>query len=205
VNKEEVISVIESFLPKKTANTVADYLLSKSVNLKIVNDRKTKLGDFRVYRDKSKKRTITINGGLNEYEFLITLVHEFAHLEVFEKYSRGVKPHGEEWKEAYRGLMIEYFELDVFPNELAVVLLKHLRNPKASSHGDLKLVKALSVFDEKEEDDSLYLEDLQLGDRFFINGKILIKGEKRRTRYMCIEQGERRRFTVSALAKVVKY
>jgi len=204
VNRKEFISVIESYLPNNSAETVADWVFKKPVQLKIVNDRKTKLGDFRVHRIKGKSHTITINGGLNKFEFLITLVHEFAHLDVYEKYGRRVQPHGEEWKETYRGLMINYFELDVFPKELAIVLLKHLRNPKASSHGDLHLVRALAIYDNKAEDGSVYLEDLNKGDSFFINGKILIKGEKRRTRYMCTELNSTRKYTVSALAKVFR-
>jgi len=204
VNKEEFVSVIESYLPENTADTVANWVLEKPLMLKIVNDRKTKLGDFRVNKIKGKPYTITINGGLNKFEFLITLVHEFAHLDVYEKYRRRVRPHGEEWKDIYRGLMIEYFELDVFPKKLAIVLLKHMRNPKASSHGDLNLVRALAVYDNKIEDGSVYLEDLREGDSFFINGKVLIKGDKRRTRYMCSELNGKKRYTVNALAKVFR-
>jgi len=184
VNRKEFISVIESYLPENTAGAVANWIFNKPVQLKVVNDRKTKLGDFRV-NNNGKSHIITINGGLNKYEFLITLIHEFAHLEVYQEYGRRVQPHGEEWKDIYRGLMIEYFELDVFPRDLEIVLLKHMRNPKASSHGDLNLVRALAIYDNKTKDDSVYLEDLSKGDSFFINGKILVKGNKRRTRYMC--------------------
>ncbi len=204
MNKEAFISVIESFLPNNSVELVADWVYKNPVLLKIVNDRKTKLGDFRVNRRKEKPYTITINGGLNKFEFLITLVHEFAHLEVYEEYGRKVQPHGEEWKETYRKLMIEYFENDVFPRDLALVLLKHLRNPKASSSGDLKLLKALSYFDKKKDDGSVYLEDLAEGDKFLLSRKILIKGNKRRTRYMCTELGSKKKFTVSAMAKVYK-
>ena len=204
MNREEFISVIESYLPKNTADTVANWILKKPVQLKIVNDRKTKLGDFRVNGSSGKSHIITINGGLNKFEFLITLIHEFAHLDVYQEYGRRVQPHGEEWKDIYRGLMIEFFELEVFPRDLEIVLLKHMRNPKASSHGDLNLVRALAVYDNKVEDDSVYLEDLKEGDSFFINGKILIKGDKRRTRYMCTELNSKRRYTVSALAKVFR-
>jgi len=205
MNKEAFVSVIESFLPDNTVDAVASWLFKKPVQLKIVNDRRTKLGDFRANRPIKGHHIITINGGLNKFEFLVTLIHEFAHLDVYEEFGRSIRPHGEEWKDKYRELMIEYFELDVFPRELAIVLLRHLRNPKASSNGDLNLVRALAVYDDNVEDGSVYLEDLEDGDSFFINGKILKKGEKRRTRYMCTEHNGRRRFTVSALAKVIKY
>ena len=204
MNRKEFISVIESYLPENTADVVANWIFKKPVQLKVVNDRKTKLGDFRVNRSSGKSHIITINGGLNKYEFLITLIHEFAHLDVYQKYGRKVQPHGKEWKDIYRDLMIEYFELDVFPRDLEIVLLKHMRNPKASSHGDLSLVRALASYNNKAEDNSVYLEDLSEGDSFFINGKILIKGKKRRTRYMCSELNGKKKYTVSALAKVFR-
>jgi len=175
MNKEAFVSVIESFLPDNTVDAVASWLFKKSVQLKIVNDRRTKLGDFRANSPIKGHHIITINGGLNKFEFLVTLIHEFAHLDVYEEFGRSIRPHGEEWKDKYRELMIEYFELDVFPRELAIVLLRHLRNPKASSNGDLNLVRALAVYDDNVEDGSVYLEDLEDGDSFFINGKILRK------------------------------
>jgi hypothetical protein len=205
VNKEKFISIIEKYLPERSAEPVALWVLNKNLRIIIKNDRKTKLGDFRAKRPNEHQHTITINSGLNIYEFLITLVHEFAHLEVYEEFGRKVKPHGIEWQNTYRGLMIEYFELNIFPKALAIVLLKHLRNPKASSHGDLNLVRQLAKYDGDSESKEVYLEDLHIGDSFFINGRIFTKGEKRRTRYMCTELSTKRKFTVSALAKVLKY
>lgn len=205
MNKEEFISAIESYLPERSAEAVASWILDKPLKLKIKNNRKTKLGDFRAKRTSEQKHTITINAGLNPYEFLITLVHEFAHLVVYEEFGRMVRPHGIEWQNAYRTLMVQYFELDVFPKSLTIVLLKHLRNPKASSHGDLNMVRELARYDKHSESEDVYLEELQHGESFIINGRVFVKGEKRRTRFMCTELNSRRKFTVSALAKVLRY
>lgn len=205
MNKEEFVSIIKRYLPEQAAEPVANWVFSKPVKIIIKNNRKTKLGDFRSKRYNETKHTVTINSGLNPYEFLITLIHEFAHLEVYEEYGRNVQPHGMEWKNAYRGLMIEYFELDFFPRSLAIVLLKHMRNPKASSHSDLNLVRELALYDEKTGKGSLYLEDLQKGEVFFHGGKVFSKGEKRRTRYVCTDTYTFRKFTISALAKVIRH
>lgn len=58
--------------------------------------RRTRLGDFRAqlgYRER-----ITVNVNLNPYNFLITYLHEVAHLEVYRKYKRRQPPHGKAWK-----------------------------------------------------------------------------------------------------------
>ena len=113
-------------------------------------------------------------------------------------------PHGIEWKRAYQKLIIPYFEKEVFPEPLRSVFLHHLQNPKASSHGDLKLVRVLAQYDKSTKPKGLYLENLDKGVHFKLNGKEFIKGEKRRTRYMCSEIGTKRKFTVSALAEVTE-
>ena len=45
---------------------------------------------------------------LNPYRFLMTLVHEVAHLVAFQKYGRAIKPHGKEWKFTFQTLMLPF-------------------------------------------------------------------------------------------------
>jgi hypothetical protein len=203
MTKEEYSRKLEAFVPDRTAESLTDWIFQRRINLKITRGRKTKLGDYKISYKPNSIPSISINGDQNKYSFLITLLHEFAHAQVFEKYGANVKPHGEEWKEEYRGLIIPYFEMEIFPEPLKTTLLKHFKNPKASSHADLQLVKALSEFDTPRNKPILRLEELEEGDTFMISGKKLIKGEKRRTRYMCYELGNpKRKYTVSALAIV---
>jgi hypothetical protein len=203
MTKEEYSRKLEAFVPERTAEHLTEWIFQRRINLKITQGRKTKLGDYKISYKPNSIPTISINGDQNKYSFLLTLLHEFAHAQVFEKYGAHVKPHGEEWKEEYRGLIIPYFEMDIFPEPLRSTLLKHFINPKASSHADLQLVKALSEFDTPSDKPILRLEDLEEGEAFVISGKKLIKGEKRRTRYMCYELGNpKRKYTVSALAIV---
>ena len=58
-------------------------------------------GDFKPLK-KSGWSQITINNNLNEYGFLITALHEFAHLLVYEKYKNKVHPQGSEWKKLFK-------------------------------------------------------------------------------------------------------
>jgi len=203
MTKEEYSKKLEPFVPPNTSDIITDWVFSRRINLKITKGRKTKLGDFKTSLKPNAIPSISINGDQNSFAFLITLLHEFAHAQVFEKYGSNTKPHGEEWKSEYREIMIPFFEREIFPEPLRFTLLKHFRNPKASSHADLKLVKALAEFDSPSETHILRLEELDEGDAFVISGKKLIKGEKRRTRYMCYEAGNtKRKYTVSALAEV---
>ncbi len=203
MTKEEYRNKIEAFLPPNTSDIIVDWIFSRRINLKITKGRKTKLGDYKISLKPRSIPTISINGDQNKYSFLITLLHEFAHAQSYEKYGDNIKPHGEEWKEEYRGLIIPFFERDIFPEPLQYTLLKHFRNPKASSHADINLVKALSEFDTPTETPIPRLEDLKEGQAFIISGKTLIKGEKRRTRYLCYEAGNpARKYTVSQMAKV---
>ena len=74
--------------------------------------RLTKLGDFRVNRA-SGQYSVSVNRDLNPYQFLITFIHELAHLKVAEDHPRSVKSHGAEWKNAFKEL---HKELKVFEN-----------------------------------------------------------------------------------------
>ncbi|MFN8135383.1 MAG: SprT-like domain-containing protein [Bacteroidales bacterium] len=62
---------------------------------------------------------IQANADLGPYTFLLVFLHELAHLVVMKKYGRKAKPHGSEWKNAYRQLVQPFFEHEVFPVKLA--------------------------------------------------------------------------------------
>ncbi|PKP15392.1 MAG: sprT domain-containing protein, partial [Bacteroidetes bacterium HGW-Bacteroidetes-23] len=78
--------VLLKYLPEHAVESVFELIKTNSVHLKIVNERVTRHGDYR--RHPSGKHHITVNANLNKYRFLITLVHEIAHLAAFEKYGR---------------------------------------------------------------------------------------------------------------------
>ncbi|TDA81831.1 sprT domain-containing protein, partial [Halomonas marinisediminis] len=87
----------------------------------------------------NNRHQITINANLNSYRFLITLIHEIAHFEAFEKYGRFIKPHGKEWKYTFQRLMLPLINPKVFPEQLLPLIANHFRNPKASSDTDVNL------------------------------------------------------------------
>lgn len=178
-------NILEKYLPERAVASCLQLIEDSQVHLKIVDERMTRHGDYRRMPD--GKHKITVNATLNKYRFLITLVHEIAHLIAFEKYGRSIKPHGKEWKHTFQHLMLPFIRPEVFPAKLLPLLAKHFKNPKASSSTDAQLSVALKSFDEQHSDKS-YVFELPLGCVFRLyNGKLYKKGNRRVKRYECIE------------------
>ncbi|NQU32210.1 MAG: SprT-like domain-containing protein [Bacteroidetes bacterium] len=171
------------YLPSNSIEIVLNWIIEKNVHLKIAKKRNTKFGDYRP-PIKNPNHRISINHDLNKYAFLITFVHELAHLVAWEKHGNKVSPHGIEWKTEYRHLMEVVLKEQVFPEEIHEVLKISIVNSKASSSSDLKLTRILKKYDLKQTGTSL--EDIPENTLFKIeNGKVFLKGNKRRTRYIC--------------------
>lgn len=171
-------------MPEKSVASVEELLKTYKVHLKIVNERQTKHGDYRPLPD--GRHQITVNANLNRFRFLITLIHEIAHLLVFNNYPRSVKPHGIEWKLTFQQLMLPLINPQIFPEKLLPLIANHFKNPSASSDTDARLSVALKAYDKPT--DKSYIFEIELGTHFSLpNGRIFIKGQKLRKRYKCKE------------------
>ncbi|MCF6351046.1 MAG: sprT domain-containing protein [Flavobacteriaceae bacterium] len=173
---------LHNYIPESSISLVEALLDKQHFYLKIKNKRKTKHGDFRPLKNGDYQ--ITINNDLNKFRFLITLVHEIAHLKTFKEYKR-IKPHGIEWKINFQHLMLPFLKLEIFPTEILSILANYLRNPKASTDSDIKLSLVLKLYDKKSNQN--YIFEIPLKSKFKYNNRIFEKGEKRRVRYKCIE------------------
>jgi hypothetical protein len=172
------------YIPEHAVNPVFELIVANQVHLKIVNERQTRHGDYR--RALNGKHEITVNASLNRYKFLITLIHEIAHLVAFEKFGRNIKPHGEEWKITFQRLMVPFIRPEIFPQHLLPLLARHFRNPSASSDTDTTLSLALKQFD--QQNDKNYVFEIPYGSVFRIsNGKIFKKIAVRTKRFECVE------------------
>lgn len=172
------------YIPEHAVRPVFELIVSNQVHLKIVNERQTRHGDYR--RALNGKHEITVNASLNQYKFLITLIHEIAHLAAFEKFGRHIKPHGNEWKITFQRLMVPFIRPEIFPQHLLPILARHFRNPSASSDTDTTLSLALKQFD--QQNDKNYVFEIPYGSIFRIsNGKIFKKIAVRTKRFECIE------------------
>ena len=192
--------VLQKYLPEHAVPSCFELIKTNHVHLKIVNERVTRHGDYR--KAENGFHQITVNASLNKYRFLITLIHEIAHLVAFEKYGSYIKPHGDEWKLTFRQLMLPFIRPEIFPNQLLPLLARHFKNPKASSDTDATLSLALKQYDEKESDKN-YVFELPYGAHFRIhNGRVFKKIALRVKRYECIELQTGRVFLFQPNAEV---
>jgi len=189
------------FFPEQALDTVVGWIEEKKIHFRITRGRATKLGDYRPPIRHGNHR-ISVNHNLNKYAFLVTFVHEYAHLLNWEKHQRSVQPHGKEWKAFYRQLMTQIMATGAFPDDIRQVLEQSIINSKASSTSDIALTRVLKQYDPGFKE--TVLEDIPEGSQFLIsNGMVLKKGEKRRTRYKCLNMRNNRYYLVHALAPVI--
>jgi hypothetical protein len=195
--KEEAhISALQHFLPASTYEPVLAYLHHYHVHLTVARERKSILGDYR-HRTHGKNHRISVNGNLNKYAFLITLLHELAHLLTFEKFGNRIAPHGKEWKYIFGQLLAQFIEHNIFPDDIKRSLLDSLHDPAASSCSDEDLLRVLKRYDEKETH-LVFVEAIPEGSLFkTYDGKVFRKGEKIRKRYKCEEVKTKRIYLFS--------
>jgi hypothetical protein len=191
---------LKRFAPEVYVPYLVDTILQSKVVFKIVPGRKSKLGDFRANLA-GELPTITVNGDLNPYSFLVTTLHEIAHLRTFNNYGHRVNPHGEEWKNAFRKLLIPVLDSKNLPEDLEKALWKSFTNTKASSCSDLNLSRALKKYDKPTLHQSHTLEEIPMNSHFSLNGKVFKKGNLRRSRYLCTDLNGKQ-YLVHALASI---
>lgn len=199
--REAPLSQLADFLPEGCAEDVLYFLEFYKVQLTIKRARRTVLGDYR-HAQAGQPHRISINGNLNEYAFLITLLHELAHLLNFEKYGNRVLPHGNEWKAAFSDILARFLMRKAFPPDIAEALHKTIRNPSAASCSDAGLLRVLHRYDQKGPDICL-VENIGVNCLFRIaGGRVFRKGDKVRTRFLCTEIETGRRYLFSGVHEV---
>lgn len=198
---EPVLKGLERFIPIEAASDVAVFFDAYPVILKITKPRKTKLGDYRPIKN-GEGHKITINGNLNKYAFLVTLLHEFAHLITWVDYKNKVQPHGGEWKKNFREVLLPFLQKNIFPEDIKRALNGYLKNPKAASCVDLTLTRVLRSYDEYNSGKRT-LEELPENSYFeWNNGRIFKKITKLRKRYKCLELKSKRYYLFNPVAEV---
>ncbi len=202
--KEKVdFSALASYVPDGSFEPVLQYIIDYKVQLTITRSRTTVLGDYR-HAHQGKNHRISVNGDLNKYSFLITLLHEIAHLITFEKHGNRVQPHGQEWKMFFGNLLVVFTQKNIFPEDVQQTLLRSINNPAASSCGDEKLLRVLKKYDERKEG-IFFVEQITQGEKFKIKGnRIFEKGEKIRKRFKCKEIATGKWYLFSPVSEVMK-
>jgi SprT protein len=191
---------LQSHVPASSVTYCFELWQTSPFELKITKSRQTKVGDFTSRRTRSHPR-ITLNNDLNPFLFLVTYVHEVAHLRVYLKHGGRLDPHGDEWKTTFTDLMLPILWESVFPEEILHELRRHMINPKASSFADTALTQAFRKFD-KNQNQQISLSDVPEGSIFKLSDRYFKKGKLRRTRVLCKELKSKRDYLVPADALV---
>lgn len=199
--QEAPLVALQSYLPEAGFDEVLYFLEHYKVHLTISRKRQSILGDYR-HAHTNKNHRISVNGNLNKFAFLITLLHELAHLLTFELYGNRVAAHGKEWKGEFGKMLARFLQQNVFPPDVEKALMKTLQNPAASSCGDENLLRVLRNYDEKTAG-ILLVEQVPEGTVFSIKGgRRFKKGVKVRKRYKCVEEGSGKLYLFSGLYEV---
>ncbi len=195
--------ILKKYLPETTVPIIANWVVEFNFKLKITKERSTKLGDYSAPRN-GLNHIITINHNLNCYSFLITLVHEVAHLKTYNEYKNSVLPHGQEWKTNFKTLMHVFLTTDVFPLEIYSALKAYMNNPAASSCSNVNLLRVLKLYD--GNNDSIFIDKLPYGTIFCYNdNRAFIKESKNRKLFRCKEIATGKIYLFHPLAEVTLF
>jgi|TARA_R110002096_G_scaffold192564_2_gene374213 hypothetical protein len=190
--------VLAKYIPENALDLLMPLLKEDPIELKIKKPRRTKFGDYR-FPKKGKRHQISINNNLNPFAFLITLLHEIAHLKAFVEFGNRIKPHGNEWQETFLKITQPFIQEKIFPDNLASVLEKSLKKGGASSCTDLDLFRELQKF---EKSPKTSVEEIPEGAIFRADNKMIFKkGAIARKRYKCKCLDNGREYMVHPLAK----
>ena len=196
------MQALAAFLPEAGFEDVVAYLNLYKVHLTVTKRRKTVLGDYR-HAFHGANHRISINSNLNKYEFLITLLHELAHLLTFEQHKNRVEAHGKEWKSNYSKLLISFINKKIFPADIEKALQQSVMNPAATANGETALILALRAHDSVKREGYFHIAEIPIGSLFQTDDKrIFQKGEKRRSRYTCTEIKTGLKYTFSPVYEV---
>ncbi|MFH0948346.1 MAG: SprT-like domain-containing protein [Elusimicrobiota bacterium] len=201
-------SILAKYIPEQAVDTITNWIYKYNFKLKIKKSRNSKEGDYTAPRNGLNHR-ITVNHDLNKYSFLITLVHEIAHLATWEKHKGKVKPHGTEWKMEFNELMNIFLseEKNVFPHDIDIAIHRYMQNPSAASCTDLHLSRILKTYNKISNH---FLEQIPEGTNFIIVHKnkrhetqVFKKGSKQKKRFHCVELRTGKKYMIHPLCEVI--
>jgi hypothetical protein len=199
MNSKKIESLLGQYLPAAAVDYCFGLWLAQPFDFRLRKSRLTKVGDFTCHPGRIPR--ITLNRDLHPYLFLVTYVHEVAHLEVHRQFDNRAEGHGQEWKRAFRQMLEPVLNELIFPTDLLVALKEHMTDPRASTFSDPELVRVLRQYDPLA-DTQIFLADIPEGSIFGIRGRWFKKGETKRTRVLCQEIKSKRRYFVPLDAPV---
>ena len=197
------IAILDQYLPSGVAPAIARWIDFYQCQFKISRSRTTKLGDYRPpYRGLGHR--ISVNYNLNSYAFLVTTVHEFAHLLTWNEHKRKAKPHGKEWKQNFRYLLIKLRNSNRIPIILRDAIDAEADSLKGNIYSNHILLNAIKIVDKHAP--QLVLHELPHNSHFKVvdRAETFRKKEKIRLRYKCYNLANKKWYTIYASTPVEK-
>lgn len=200
--KPETIQGVLSRFPEQARRLTEALFNEHRFLFRITTPRRTRLGSFKGVR-LGARPVIHINSDLGPYTFLLVFLHELAHLSVMKQYGRKAKPHGDEWKNAYRNLVHPFLAENVFPPVLAAELHRYFIKTPATFHRDARLINTLASLEGGKI--MITVNDIPINGTFtLISGRQFVKLEKLRTRYKCFCTKTHKYYLVPRSAQVMQ-
>lgn len=205
MSPEAYKSILANYLPSMAVDPIYNFMNHYSVHFHITRKRTSKLGDYRWPQPRHNYQEISVNGDLNQYEFLMVLLHEMAHLCTHQRYGDSTQPHGHEWQNEYRNLLLQY--INCFPAELATLIKQYTLRIPLSRTIEKQIDTLLKQYNPNfVAEEHICLNDLQPGTLFRIKAKPqqLFKAiAKRRTRWQCEDVVTKQKYLVNGIAEVI--
>lgn len=195
--------ILENYFPPSSHHFVRFFFDNYLFNFTVTSYRSSKKGDFRTHKNLIEGSTITVNGTLHPYEFLLVFLHELAHYLVAKEQRMGVKPHGKEWKQCYKKLVEEALEQVELPSDIVEAWRQHLKNIKSSSAADPHLVAVFKKYN-PQISDKVMLSELEVEDVFIFRNLQFRIDSFARTRVNCTLLSNNRKFLIGKTALVRK-
>ena len=197
-NKENLQALLSPFFHDSIIIYIEGLIALHKVEFILSKPRKTKLGDYRAMPQKNRF-IITVNNDLNPVQFLVTALHEIAHHVTFTKYKNFVKPHGVEWKQEYQRIFMPLILNENIESTLKKMFAAHIQNPKATSYSDVHLNNYLiSTFNTSVK----RVADAPMNKPFLLGRRTFIKEKKLRTRYLCVDLSNNKKYLIHGLTEV---
>lgn len=192
------VNLLLKYLPDGTLPFLKQWFADYAIHFKITRDRHSKLGDYRKLKDHSHQ--ITINSTLEPELFFFVLTHELAHLIAFDRYGFRIAPHGEQWKNTFRIMLLE--SLEAYNEELRPIIFRFSKSPKANFMSGTEIVRYFRK--ETYEDGEYSVEDLASGEEFLYRSHRYLLKQKRKKNYLCRNLSNGKEYLFSPLVKVRK-
>lgn len=178
------IKNLTTYIGKDAAIYIEKFTRGLALKVRVTKQRDTKYGDY-MPSVNGKQQRITVNGNLDNFSFLITLLHELAHLKAYENFGQKIKAHGSEWKLEFIKIIDDALNNNLFPLDIAKTInLQYVIKKDLSFESRIiindSINKYLNITIPKR------LEDFPVNSLVsLINGMQVKVIEIKRTRYLC--------------------